>query len=180
MAENQNEDQDEAVTEGPEVEKTKKSFFAKWPIFVVLALLIFSGGGFLGWKMTHLGKTGASNQASKKGEEDKIEKEEEGGEIAFLNLPEILFNLKATKGKGTILKATFVLELRRLSDKEKVDHLKPLIIDQMQSYLRELEVVDIQGAAGLERIRQELLNRINISIAPIKIRQVLIKDFIFQ
>jgi flagellar FliL protein len=155
--------------------KKKKPFPIKLMAIIVGALTVLGAAGFFLWPMFH-GKEKADKKEASVEEEDK----DHGGEVAFLTLPEILFNLKATKGKGSILKATFVLELRKILDKEKVEHLKPLIIDQLQSYLRELEVVDIQGAAGLERIRQELLARINISIAPIKIRQVLVKDFIIQ
>jgi flagellar FliL protein len=159
--------------------KAKKQLPIKLIAIVVGVLAVLGAAGFFLWPMLSHGKEKTEAKKEKPKEEEEEDKEA-GKEIAFLTLPEILFNLKATKGKGSILKATFVLELRKVLDKEKVEHLKPLIIDQLQSYLRELEVTDIQGAAGLERIRQELLTRINISIAPIKIRQVLVKDFIIQ
>ncbi len=101
-------------------------------------------------------------------------------ELAFLSLPEMIVNLKSTKSRGNILKTIFVLEIESLAEKEKIDHLKPLIIDQFQSYLRELEANDIQGAAGMERVRQELFNRVNTIITPLKIRQILVKDFLIQ
>lgn len=101
-------------------------------------------------------------------------------EIAFLPLPEMVVNLKSSKSRGNILKAVFVLEIETVPEKEKIDHLKPLIVDQFQSYLRELEANDIQGAAGIERIRQELFNRVNTIITPLKVRQILVKDFLIQ
>lgn len=101
-------------------------------------------------------------------------------ELAFLPLPELIVNLKSSKSRGNILKSVFVLEIETLKEKEKIDHLKPLIIDQFQSYLRELEANDIQGAAGIERVRQELFNRVNTIITPLKVRQVLVKDFLIQ
>lgn len=163
-------------TESNTQKKKKKPFPLKVMAIVVGFLTALGTVGLFLWPMLH-GKDKVDGKKEATAEEEDKNHE---GEVAFLTLPEILFNLKATKGKGSILKATFVLELRKVLDKEKVEHLKPLIIDQLQSYLRELEVVDIQGSAGLERIRQELLTRINISIAPIKIRQVLVKDFIIQ
>ena len=101
-------------------------------------------------------------------------------EIAFLTMPELIVNLKATKNRGNILKATFVFEMNSLKDKEEVDHMKPLLIDQFQTYLRELEITDLQGSAGIERVRQALFSRVNATIAPFKVRQVLIKDFLIQ
>lgn len=101
-------------------------------------------------------------------------------EITFLQLPDIIINLKATNSKPGTLKASLVIELVKEKDKKTVDHLKPLIIDQFQTYLRELEVRDLEGSVGMERVRQELKNRISNLVAPIQIRQVLIKDFLVQ
>ncbi len=101
-------------------------------------------------------------------------------ELAFLPIPEMIVNLKSTKSHGNILKAVFVLEIGTIQEKEEIEHLKPLIMDQFQSYLRELEISDVEGGAGIERVRQELFNRVNAIIAPLKVRQVLIKDFLVQ
>jgi flagellar FliL protein len=101
-------------------------------------------------------------------------------EITFLQLPDVIINLKATNSRPGTLKASFIVELIKAKDKETVDHLKPLIIDQFQTYLRELEMSDVQGSVGLERVRQELKNRITNLVAPIQIRQVLIKEFLIQ
>jgi flagellar FliL protein len=100
--------------------------------------------------------------------------------ITFLQLPDVIINLKSTNSKPATLKASFIVELLKAKDKEAVDHLKPLVIDQFQTYLRELEVSDVQGSVGLERVRQELKNRITNLVAPIQIRQILIKEFLIQ
>ncbi|MES2608250.1 MAG: flagellar basal body-associated FliL family protein [Pseudomonadota bacterium] len=101
-------------------------------------------------------------------------------EITFLQLPDVIVNLKATSSRPGTLKASFIVELVKAKDKETVNHLKPLIIDQFQTYLRELEVSDVQGSVGLERVRQGLKNRIINLVSPIQIRQVLIKEFLIQ
>jgi flagellar FliL protein len=117
-------------------------------------------------------------------EKVEAQKEEESVlnlmEITFLQLPDVLINLKSSNSRPGTLKASFIVELVKAKDKETVDHLKPLIIDQFQTYLRELEITDLQGAVGLERVRQELKSRIANLVAPIKIRQVLIKEFLIQ
>jgi len=58
--------------------------------------------------------------------------------------------------------------------------MKPRFIDQFQMFLRELDLEDIRGAAGLQRVRQELLTRVNTITAPIKVRNVLFKEFLVQ
>lgn len=100
--------------------------------------------------------------------------------VVFVSLPEIIVNLKSSKTRGSILKATFMLELNSPQEKEEIERLKPIIVDQFQTFLRELDVGDLQGAVGLERMRQELFNRVNAIITPIKIRRILFRDFLIQ
>jgi flagellar FliL protein len=100
--------------------------------------------------------------------------------ISFITLPELLVNLKMYQGKGAILKTTFVLQVAHEKEVEEINRYIPVITDQFQTFLREMTVVDLQGAAGIERIRQELLVRINQIIKPAKIMEVLVKDFLVQ
>lgn len=148
-------------------------------IICVIAFVVI-GGGVAAVFLTPLkdrifGENKEKVQAQKEEESLKSLKE-----ITFLQLPDVIINLKATNSRSGTLKASFIVELIKAKDKETVDHLKPLIIDQFQTYLRELEVSDVQGSVGLERVRQELKNRITNLVAPIQIRQILIKEFLIQ
>ncbi len=111
---------------------------------------------------------------------EKKEEDVDLMQIAYLTLPDMIVNLKTNKNKVTVLKCSFILELRTVKERDNIDHLKPVIIDQFQSYLREQEMSELQGSTGVERIRQELLNRVNAVISPFKIRRVLIKEFLIQ
>lgn len=143
-------------------------------IVVIIALLLFTplksliGGG--------------SNDSVQETEEERLERiQKESKDIVFLPLPEIIVNLKNTgKGRGNVLKAIFVLELSSEKDREHINKFTPLITDQFQTFLREMEMIDLQGASGIEKTRSELETRINQVIAPVKIRQILIKDFLVQ
>ena len=114
----------------------------------------------------------------------KKEKKEKGINIlniTFMQLPELIVNLKLKNGnKSNILKATFSIELMDPNDKDVIDKAKPLIVDQLQTYLRELSIDDLEGASGLERVRQELKNRVLGILAPIKIRNILYNEFLIQ
>lgn len=81
-----------------------------------------------------------------------------------------------------MLKVIFVIESTRLEDKETIAHLQPVILDQFQTYLRELTVQDLQGAVGLERIRQELLSRaITLTRSlGVQVRNILFKEFLIS
>ena len=49
-----------------------------------------------------------------------------------------------------------------------------------QLYLRELRSSDLDGSAGIFRLKEELLRRVNIEVHPNKIRRVLFKEIIVQ
>jgi flagellar FliL protein len=108
------------------------------------------------------------------------EKAKKAREITYLQLPDMVVNLKNSKGKNTFLKAIFTLQIANEKEREHINYFVPLITDQFQTFLREMDVEDIQGAAGIERIRQELLIRINQVITTFKVKEVLVKEFIVQ
>jgi flagellar FliL protein len=171
--EDENKEGSEVQEEVAKPEKKKSSL-----LLYIIILVVLIAGGVAAVFLTPLKDKimGSSASKAKTSEEPEVDLKE----ITFLTLPEVIVNLKSTKGRGAILKAQFIIELATLKDKDPVDRVKPLIIDQFQSYLRELELTDLQGAAGLERIRQELQNRVSNLVAPVKIRQVLFKDFLIQ
>ena len=48
------------------------------------------------------------------------------------------------------------------------------------SSLRELRLDDLKGSAGVLRLKEELLRRVNVAAAPYKVRDVLLKEMIVQ
>ena len=53
-------------------------------------------------------------------------------------------------------------------------------MDNFQVYLRELRVEDLRGSAGVQRLREELLMRVNAAVHPIEVRDVLFKEMLVQ
>jgi flagellar FliL protein len=56
----------------------------------------------------------------------------------------------------------------------------PRILDNFQVYLRELRLDDLRGSAGMYRLREELLARVNAAVAPVKVRDILFKEMLVQ
>ncbi len=98
----------------------------------------------------------------------------------FEDLPEILVNLNSSGRKQSFLKIRVSLELDSPLDIPKVDAMLPRIIDNFQVYLRELRLEDLQGSAGLLRLREELLGRVNNAVKPAKVNDVLFKEILVQ
>jgi flagellar FliL protein len=100
---------------------------------------------------------------------------------AFFDLPDVLVNLQsAGSGRAVYLKAKIVLEFE---DQKLVDQVKPLmprVMDTFQAYLREMRSSDLEGSAGLYRLREELTRRVNLAVAPSKVNAVLFKEIVVQ
>jgi flagellar FliL protein len=99
----------------------------------------------------------------------------------FFDLPEVLVNLSNSGSDRTqYLKVKVTLEI---PDKDAVPHIQPLmprVMDAFQTYLRELRPTDLDGSAGLYRLKEELTRRVNVAVAPNKITAVLFKEIVVQ
>ena len=62
----------------------------------------------------------------------------------------------------------------------QIQPVMPRLIDTFQTYLRELRPTDLDGSAGLYRLKEELTRRVNAAIAPNRINAVLFKEIVVQ
>jgi len=155
----------------------KKLIFILVPLLIVVGAL--AGAYFTGvmdplLKMFHKEKTDkpAAEAESKPGAGEP--------QVIFYDLPEILVNLNSTGRKQNFLKIRISLELESALDQPRIDQVMPRIIDNFQVYLRELRIEDLQGSAGLLRLREELLTRVNAAVKPAKVNDVLFKEMLVQ
>ena len=98
----------------------------------------------------------------------------------FHDLPEVLVNLNTAGRKSQFLKMKVSLEVASEQDKLIIDAVKDRVMDNFQVYLRELRIEDLQGSAGMYRLREELLRRVRAATAPAKVRDVLFKEMLVQ
>jgi flagellar protein FliL len=100
--------------------------------------------------------------------------------VAFTDMQDILVNIQSSDGTPAYLKLAVSLELDDDKEKTAFQPLMPRVTDQFQAYLRELRVEDLKGSAGVLRIKEELLRRVNVAAAPYHVRDVLLKEMIVQ
>jgi flagellar protein FliL len=100
--------------------------------------------------------------------------------VAFSDMQDILVNIQSNDGTPAYLKLGVSLELEDDAQKTAIQPLMPRITDQFQAYLRELRLDDLKGSAGVLRLKQELLRRVNVAAAPYHVRDVLLKEMIVQ
>ena len=156
-------------------EQPKKKFALKLPpmkfIIIGVAALVLIGGGFGAYKMffSH------GHEEEEKAETSKVKA------ATFVDLPEILVNLSNPGTERTqYLKVKVVLELPDPKMIDQITPIMPRVMDAFQTYLRELRPTDLDGSAGLYRLKEELTRRVNVAIAPGRINAVLFKEIIVQ
>lgn len=98
----------------------------------------------------------------------------------FYDLPEMLVNLNSAGRRTNFLKISVSLEVSSDSDVQKLEAVKPRIIDSFQVYLRELRLDDLRGSAGVYRLREELLARVTASAHSVQVKDVLFKEMLVQ
>ncbi len=101
-------------------------------------------------------------------------------QVAYYDVPDLIVNIQTSDGTPAYLKLSVSLELNTAEEKAGMQALTPRIVDQFQGYLRELRMDDIKGSAGILRLKEELLRRINVAAAPYRVRDVLLKEMIIQ
>ena len=179
MAESKNEKKEEkkdagsADAPGAEGAPKKKLAGKTLILFIVLPLLVVIGGGVGAYFMFFAGKS--DEQAAGKEEAKKPPKP-----MVFYNLPELLVNLNGQGRRSSFLKISLSLELDDANDIPKIEAVLPRIVDAFQTYMRELRPEDLRGSAGLYRLREELLARVNTSAQPAKVNDVLFKEMLIQ
>jgi len=177
MAEKQTEsddtDNDEAEGEGPKKGKSKLLIIV--PVVLVLAIV---GGLFA---------TGVIGGGDKKKEEDVASADGAHGEKSgkpakpvYYELPEFLVNLSGTGTRVSFLKMSVTLELRDQAAVPLVEANKPRIIDTFNTYLREMRPTDLSGSAGIYRLRDELMTRMNKTIEEGLVKDILFSEIIVQ
>ena len=100
---------------------------------------------------------------------------------AFVDLPDMLVNLANTGATAPqYLKVKIVLELADQALVQQIQPVMPRVMDTFQTYLRELRPTDLDGSAGLYRLKEELTRRVNAPIAPNRVNAVLFKEIVVQ
>lgn len=146
-------------------------------IFILGAVVLLIVGGVGAAFMTGLMDPVLSSGTDSNDEEEEEYSDENS---VFYDLPEILVNLSSTGRRSAFLKIRVALELQKEDDVPQIELMMPKISDNFQVYLRELKIEDLKGAAGMYRLREELLSRVAKAVAPIRINDVLFKEMVIQ
>lgn len=163
----------------------KKGGKKKLVIIAIPVLLIAIGAGlwFGGILPPLLGMGKEAHAAAKEGEGHG--KETAPAEVAahppvFFDLPEIVANLNAGPRRNAFIKLRSKLELGKAEDEAAVKLALPRLLDLFQTYLREMRPEELRNSTGTYRLREELIARADIAVAPAHIVNVLFTELLIQ
>ncbi|ODN69345.1 flagellar basal body-associated FliL family protein [Methylobrevis pamukkalensis] len=155
--------------EAGEAGKGKKKLIIIGAAAVVL--LLVAGGG--AWFFLFSGEEEAA--ATEGGQPVEVVKP-----TFYVDLPEMVVNLASNGQRSSFVKISVSLEV---PEKEMVDQINPnlpRVLDAFQVYLRQLRVADLQGSAGMFRVKEELQRRINLAVYPARVDDVLFRSILVQ
>jgi flagellar FliL protein len=100
---------------------------------------------------------------------------------SYVEVPDMLVNLVGLPGERVqYLKVKIVLEVKEEKQIEAIKPTLPRVTDIFQTYLRELRASDLNGSAGLFRLKEELTRRVNTAVSPNQVTAVLFKEVVIQ
>ena len=140
-------------------------------IIAVVAVLVIAGGGATWFFFLRHNKEEAHAEAAAPPAKPP----------AYVEVPDMLVNLIGLPGERVqYLKAKIVLEVKEEKQAEAIKPSLPRVTDIFQTYMRELRPSDLNGSAGLFRLKEELTRRVNNAVAPIQVSAVLFKEIVVQ
>lgn len=166
MADNE---QAEGAADAPEAVAAPKGKLKL--IIAVVAVLFIAGAGGAGWFFFFRNH----------GAEEVHAEAPPPKPPAFVEVPEMLVNLVGLPGERVqYLKVRVMLEVKEEKQVEAIKPTLPRVTDIFQTYLRELRPADLNGSAGLFRLKEELTRRVNLAVSPSQVNAVLLKEIVVQ
>ena len=102
-------------------------------------------------------------------------------ESFIFNLPTMTVNLNDDGAEGEqFMKLTVAIEVADEAAMKEIQPRMAKVVDAFQVYLRELRKSDLEGSAGIYRLKEELRRRVNVAIFPAQVDSILFKEILVQ
>ncbi|WP_298841169.1 flagellar basal body-associated FliL family protein [uncultured Roseobacter sp.] len=149
---------------------------SKMPLVIGLVLAVVGGGG--GFLAAQSGlipgfESGGLEKAAEPEDEEKSEPT-----VAFLPMDQLMISLPA-HSSNQYLRFRGELEVNK-KYAEEVSLLMPRVVDVLNTYLRAVELRDLEEAAALTKLRSQMLRRVQIVVGPGKVTDLLVMEFVLQ
>jgi flagellar protein FliL len=146
---------------------------SRLPLLIGLVLALLLGGG--GFYATYSGLLAPGTPSAEAGPEVAAPR---GALPTFVPIDPITINLGA-RGQSRHLR--FIAQLEVLpAHSAEVTRLMPRILDVMNTYLRAVDLPELEEPAALTRVRSQMLRRIQLVTGPGRVTDLLITEFVFN
>lgn len=151
-------------------------------IGAAVVVVLLAGAGLFFFMSSGSSAPAADAHAAPAGEHGAPAGEHGAGaaDTFIFNLEPMMVNLQSVDGVQNYMKLTVALEV---ADEAMMTEIQPKlakVIDAFQVYMRELRKSDLEGSAGVYRLKEELLRRVNLAVYPARIESILFKEILVQ
>lgn len=98
----------------------------------------------------------------------------------YVDLPEMVANLDSDPRRPRYVKLRARIEVKGADNQRAVQASLPRLEDLFQTYLRDVRPDDMRGSMGTYRLREELIARADIAVAPAHVADVLFAEMLVQ
>ena len=98
----------------------------------------------------------------------------------YVDLPEMVANLDSDPRRPRYIKLRARIEVKGSDNQKAVQASMPRLEDLFQTYLRDVRPDDMRGSMGTYRLREELIARADIAVAPAHVADVLFAEMLVQ
>ncbi len=105
------------------------------------------------------------------------------GEAHYAPLPPFLVDLAPdADGRKAYLRlsASIVVKGGEQTSVDAIAALEPKIVERLTFFLRQLRARDFEGSAGMERVKREMLRRVNLVISPVEADEIVVDELVIQ
>ena len=164
----------EADVDEGEAQPAKKGIPRRLLIIGVAGLIVLLLAGAALYFFVFAGKSATADAS-------KVQMAAAAPESFIFNLPSMTVNLNDDGAAGDqFLKLTVALEVANEGVMKEIQPRMAKVVDAFQVYLRELRKSDLEGSAGIYRLKEELRRRVNVAIFPAQIDGILFKEILVQ
>jgi len=170
------------MADDDQTNETKPKKGKLMPILLGLLLAFLGGGGGFYAVSSEMIRAGESTSAEKAAKEEKPEFEapaRKGSamDVAFIELDPLVISLNSARNDHLRFRASLEVDA---AQQEDVKHLVPRVTDVLNTYLRALDIADLEDPSALVRLRAQMLRRVQVVIGGNHVSDLLILEFVLN
>jgi flagellar FliL protein len=98
----------------------------------------------------------------------------------LVDLPDIVSNLDTGSRRASFIKIHAKLQVGHAAEALLLQSSTPQVLDIFHSYLRSTRPEELRGGEGTYRLREAIMNRIDMTLAPVQVTDLLFTEILVQ